>query len=296
MPSLAASEAYEVSLVIKSFELRFVKQASTVVRDLMLLCFAPKSLYNLPNDVSQQLGSVRGGTPVALAMPMGDRALPTRRTIFTVIRGPHVHKASREQFQRLVHRRVIRYPTTSQAELQWFLDALKSYNFTGVQIQVRIGSSSFLTPGPADGDADGAAAAPRPLLADHMARFPHLFPAAALGGSSSSSSSAVGRMAASFDELRAGVLSELLRDRVTLHGTGQYSEWLAQQDAESLAAAAAAAGSSGGGGGGLASIGRAVADELARGAAPAAEGLEGALVAAARKVLLDRGLSQDITG
>ncbi|KAI8471811.1 MAG: hypothetical protein J3K34DRAFT_367659, partial [Monoraphidium minutum] len=99
----------------------------------MLLCFSPKSVYELPPP---RLGSVSGATPVALALPLGDRALPTRRTIFTVIRGPHVHKASREQFQRLVHRRVVAFPTNSHDELQWFLDAIKSYYFTGVQIQV----------------------------------------------------------------------------------------------------------------------------------------------------------------
>ncbi|KIY98120.1 hypothetical protein MNEG_9844, partial [Monoraphidium neglectum] len=211
---------YDVSVLIKSFELRFVKQASTVIRDLMLLCFTPKSIGALPEDLRKawdQLGSVRD-TDVALAVPLGDRALRTRRTIFTVIRGPHIHKTSREQFQRLVHRRVINFPTTSHEELQWFLDALKSYDFTGIQIQVKLGSSSFLMPPPLPDPARAPAAPARPLLARHMARFPHLFPAAALGGGAPSSSggSSAAAMARDFEQSFATARADLVWERLAL--------------------------------------------------------------------------------
>jgi small subunit ribosomal protein S10 len=33
--------------------------------------------------------------------------LPTRRTVYTVLRGPHVDKKSREQFEIRVHKRLI---------------------------------------------------------------------------------------------------------------------------------------------------------------------------------------------
>lgn len=37
----------------------------------------------------------------------GPIPLPTNRTIFTVLRSPHVHKKSREQFEIRAHKRVI---------------------------------------------------------------------------------------------------------------------------------------------------------------------------------------------
>ncbi|MFC1577069.1 30S ribosomal protein S10 [Candidatus Omnitrophota bacterium] len=41
------------------------------------------------------------------AMIAGPVPLPTRREIFTVLRGPHVDKKSREQFQIKTHRRIL---------------------------------------------------------------------------------------------------------------------------------------------------------------------------------------------
>ena len=58
---------------------------------------------------------------------MGDRALPTRRTHFTVISGPHVHKTAREQFARTTHSRVVAMATNSLDELTWLLAAIKMY-------------------------------------------------------------------------------------------------------------------------------------------------------------------------
>lgn len=44
----------------------------------------------------------RTGATVAGPIP-----LPTKKSTFTVIRGPHVHKKSREQFEMRVHKRLI---------------------------------------------------------------------------------------------------------------------------------------------------------------------------------------------
>ena len=60
-------------------------------------------------------------------MPVGDRAVPTRRTHFTVIKGPHVHKTSREQFARTTHTRVIQVATNNLSELNWLLHSIKMY-------------------------------------------------------------------------------------------------------------------------------------------------------------------------
>jgi ribosomal protein S10 len=60
-------------------------------------------------------------------MPIGDRPVPTRRTHFTVISGPHVHKTAREQFVRTSHIRVVSVSTNNLAELDWLLHSIKMY-------------------------------------------------------------------------------------------------------------------------------------------------------------------------
>ena len=41
------------------------------------------------------------------AVVSGPIPLPTKRTIYTVLRSPHVNKKSREQFQTKIHKRLI---------------------------------------------------------------------------------------------------------------------------------------------------------------------------------------------
>ncbi len=41
------------------------------------------------------------------AIISGPIPLPSKTTIFTVLRSPHVHKKSREQFKQVVHKRLI---------------------------------------------------------------------------------------------------------------------------------------------------------------------------------------------
>ena len=41
------------------------------------------------------------------AVISGPIPLPTRRTIYTVLRSPHVDKKSREQFQTKIHKRLV---------------------------------------------------------------------------------------------------------------------------------------------------------------------------------------------
>ncbi len=48
------------------------------------------------------------------AIVLGPIPLPTRRTVYTVNRSPHVNKKSREQFETKVHKRLIDIFSTSQ--------------------------------------------------------------------------------------------------------------------------------------------------------------------------------------
>jgi small subunit ribosomal protein S10 len=66
---------------------------------------------------------------------IGPIPLPTKREIFTVIRSPHVHKKSREQFQLLTHKRIIDIIEPSTRTV----DALSRLNLpSGVEIEMKL--------------------------------------------------------------------------------------------------------------------------------------------------------------
>ena len=69
------------------------------------------------------------------AMTSGPVPLPTRKTIYTVLRSPHVDKKSREQFEIRVHKRIIDImkPTPQT------VDALQKLDLpAGVDIEIKI--------------------------------------------------------------------------------------------------------------------------------------------------------------
>ncbi len=65
----------------------------------------------------------------------GPVPLPTRRTIYTVLRSPHVDKKSREQFERRIHKRLIDiYDSNSQT-----VDSLMKLDLpAGVDIEIQV--------------------------------------------------------------------------------------------------------------------------------------------------------------
>ena len=61
--------------------------------------------------------------------------MPTERSSFTVIKGPHIHKDSREQFEMRTHKRLIDItePTAKT------VDALMNLNLpAGVDIEIKM--------------------------------------------------------------------------------------------------------------------------------------------------------------
>jgi ribosomal protein S10 len=210
---------YKVDIVVKGFEPRFVREASTAIRDLLLVNFAPKGR----SAVGQ--GPPPASMPhVNLELPFGEIKLKTLKTIYTVIRGPHVHKTSREQFAKITHRRRITHHTNNHSELQWFLDCLKLYEFHGVEIIVDVVTSSYMQP-TTTADLD---ASQRPLLADHMQQFQQYFapsPPATSSSSSSSSAAAASGYRADLQQLQAAVLEGLDELRYQLQGKQGYASW-----------------------------------------------------------------------
>ena len=65
----------------------------------------------------------------------GPIPLPTQRTLYTVLRSPHVNKKSREQFQMLIHKRLIEITKSSPQTL----DALTKRDLpAGVDIEIKV--------------------------------------------------------------------------------------------------------------------------------------------------------------
>jgi ribosomal protein S10 len=316
--SLPEPSVYSVKVVIKAHDLKFVKMASTVIRDLMLVNFSPKSRDVLPSHQSKGsplpwvqlvrmvliwntppfsrlmhfmtsnsnhkddvtywsshftaclhscaavlilvlLLLLNGLLPLLLppdasyqAMPPGDVSLPIKRTHYTVIRGPHVHKSSREQFARTTHKRIISYATNNLSELNWFLDSLKLYQFQAVELVVKVTSSSYLLPT----STAEQAAAEQPLLQPHKQRFTHLFGAAAPGstggGNSSFSQQSLNGDSGSFAAvqqslrgLQQAMHDGLLQQRMRLGSSTAYHRWREGLQGKSTAAATAAAAAAG---------------------------------------------------
>lgn len=74
--------------------------------------------------------ATRTGAQVAGPIP-----LPTERNVTTVIRGPHVHKTSREQFEMRVHKRLIDVTEPTPKTV----DSLMNLNLpAGVDIEIKM--------------------------------------------------------------------------------------------------------------------------------------------------------------
>ncbi|MCH8304215.1 MAG: 30S ribosomal protein S10, partial [Candidatus Marinimicrobia bacterium] len=69
------------------------------------------------------------------AVVSGPIPLPTRRTIYTVLRSPHVNKKSREQFQTKIHKRLLDILNSTPKTV----DALMKLDLpSGVDIEIKV--------------------------------------------------------------------------------------------------------------------------------------------------------------
>lgn len=66
---------------------------------------------------------------------LGPIPLPTKRTLWTVQRGPHIDKEAREQFDRKIHKRLFYVHATPS-----FVDAIGRHNLaSGVEAKISLG-------------------------------------------------------------------------------------------------------------------------------------------------------------
>lgn len=83
-----------------------------------------KSAERIVRTVKQTGATVSGPIP-----------LPTQKTIYTVLRSPHVDKKSREQFEARVHKRLIDIFSSTQRTI----DALMRLELpAGVDVEVKV--------------------------------------------------------------------------------------------------------------------------------------------------------------
>jgi hypothetical protein len=162
----ASPDASKVQIMLKAHERRYIQAASTTIRDLLMLNCLPKLLAQAPPTEHGGGGGGGGAPPPEVWLPMGDAAIPQRLTRYTVIRGPHVDKKSREQFERKVHKRCISVPAIEEHELRWLLDSLKLYEFPGGR--GRVGAAG--QPGGGASVGCGAGSAGGPALAGLLLR------------------------------------------------------------------------------------------------------------------------------
>ncbi len=72
----------------------------------------------------------RTGAKIAGPVP-----LPTKRTVYTVLRSPHVDKKSREQFEMRIHKRLIDIYDSSQQTI----DSLMRLDLpAGVDVEIKV--------------------------------------------------------------------------------------------------------------------------------------------------------------
>lgn len=87
--------------------------------------------HNLVDKSTEKIVKTVKSTGAAISGPI---PLPTKRTVYTVLRSPHVDKKSREQFQTKVHKRLIEILNASPKTV----DALMKLDLSaGVDIEIK---------------------------------------------------------------------------------------------------------------------------------------------------------------
>ncbi len=87
--------------------------------------------HNLIDKSAEKIIKTVKSTGAVVAGPI---PLPTRRTIYTVLRSPHVDKKSREQFETRIHKRLIDILSSSSKTV----DALTKLDLpAGVDVEVK---------------------------------------------------------------------------------------------------------------------------------------------------------------
>ena len=88
--------------------------------------------HNLIDKSTERIVKTAKSTGAAISGPI---PLPTRRSVYTVLRSPHVDKKSREQFETRIHKRLIDILNASPKTV----DALMKLELpAGVDVEIKV--------------------------------------------------------------------------------------------------------------------------------------------------------------
>jgi small subunit ribosomal protein S10 len=102
---------YKILLALHSFEEHHIKHAST--------------------HISQLCQSIKLHPPTWAAMPI-------KRTLFTLLRSPHIHKKARDQYQMLRRKHVGMLHTQHLNTANMMLQIVKELQLPGVEVHVKV--------------------------------------------------------------------------------------------------------------------------------------------------------------
>lgn len=147
---------YQLQIALKGFEYYFIEKAHREINEMV-------SLFNKKkNEEDQRSRRLKGlsetGGPANDFLDQNGKTiqniqfnhvqfnkctLPLKIVRYTVIRSPHIDKKARDQFEIRQHKRVLKHKGHwSAQDVRIFLENLKHRSFNGVQIQLKIASSS----------------------------------------------------------------------------------------------------------------------------------------------------------
>ncbi|MBU4446776.1 MAG: 30S ribosomal protein S10 [Candidatus Marinimicrobia bacterium] len=88
--------------------------------------------HNLLDKSTKKIVATAKSTGAIISGPI---PLPTQRTVYTVLRSPHVNKKSREQFQTKIHKRLVDILNSTSKTV----DALMKLDLpAGVDIEIKV--------------------------------------------------------------------------------------------------------------------------------------------------------------
>jgi small subunit ribosomal protein S10 len=88
--------------------------------------------HNLLDKSTQKIVATAKSTGAVVSGPI---PLPTKRTVYTVLKSPHVNKKSREQFQTKIHKRLVDILNSTSKTV----DALMRLDLpAGVDIEIKV--------------------------------------------------------------------------------------------------------------------------------------------------------------
>ena len=137
---------HEIHITLKSFESYYIEKNAVFLEKIYLLL--NKNLHKpLPANRKQVLKPVSpAGTKInqfqatklfQTRLPHTSLNLPKKRKLFTVLRGVHIDKKSREQFH-FTHCKKKLYMPLNNKQLFLFLFIIKNAYFYGVEIEISV--------------------------------------------------------------------------------------------------------------------------------------------------------------